>query len=109
MPTTCWNSVPPKETNMLSMRNLHNCLCKPRNIREASRCSSSYSYPNVSPVISWRKSNVNIKTFNDFLVALSPRNTCPQNWTNMLSIKKCIWIMSPCLYLLLGFEWLLTK
>jgi hypothetical protein len=21
MPTTCWNSVPPKETNMLSMRN----------------------------------------------------------------------------------------
>jgi hypothetical protein len=21
MPTTCWNSIPPKETNMLSMRN----------------------------------------------------------------------------------------
>ena len=34
MPTTCWNSVPPKETNMLSMRNSFTVYYKCESCRE---------------------------------------------------------------------------
>jgi hypothetical protein len=50
MPTTCWNSVPPRETNILSMRNssiLITCSSNPKNIFLCVFCTlnSSWNIP----------------------------------------------------------------
>jgi hypothetical protein len=52
MPTTCWSSIPPKETNMLSMRNSSILIT----------CSSELHVLNETPNTQPRRSSRKRKT-----------------------------------------------